>query len=448
MNPTSEQTNRRFLAVGRKVLRLCVPGLLALTALAVVAIVPAGATRAPQIKKPDAPIAVTAVAVHGGAIVSWMAPSSDGGSPITGYAVTAPRSGQTCTTTGATTCTVTGLKNGQRYTLKVQASNAIGLGKPSRVQVTTLGVPRRNCSSFGPYAELQGCDLAGANLTGANLTGANLTGTNLTDANLTDANLTDATLTDANLINANLAGANLDLVVSGGIAGPPSVLPTNWSIVSRYLMGPGANLTGADLSGVNLSGTTLTDANLTDANLSDVTILDSNLEQANLTDVNLTDAILSVGSYETAAYLASANLTDANLTGASLSYVYLLGAVLTDTDLSGTYLVYATLDSVESGGITGTPVLPTDWGLVGGYLIGPSATLIDANLTGLNLTGADLPDARLTDANLTGANLTGANLTGATLTGATLTGATWSNTTCPDGTNSNNDGDTCVDNLG
>jgi hypothetical protein len=41
MNRTSEQTIRRFLAVGRKVLKLCVPGLLALTALTVVAIVPA-----------------------------------------------------------------------------------------------------------------------------------------------------------------------------------------------------------------------------------------------------------------------------------------------------------------------------------------------------------------------------------------------------------------------
>jgi len=44
---------------------------------------------------------------------------------------------------------------------------------------------------------------------------------------------------------------------------------------------------------------------------------------------------------------------------------------------------------------------------------------------------------------LAGANLTGADLTGAKLQGATLTGAVWSNTTCPDGTNSNDDGGTC-----
>ena len=55
--------------------------------------------------------------------------------------------------------------------------------------------------------------------------------------------------------------------------------------------------------------------------------------------------------------------------------------------------------------------------------------------------------ANLTGANLKGANLTGANLTRATLTGANLSGVTWSNTTCPDGTNSNNNGGTCLGHL-
>lgn len=37
---------------------------------------------------------------------------------------------------------------------------------------------------------------------------------------------------------------------------------------------------------------------------------------------------------------------------------------------------------------------------------------------------------------------------GANLDGATLVGVTWNDTTCPDGTNSDNDGGTCVNNLG
>ena len=46
--------------------------------------------------------------------------------------------------------------------------------------------------------------------------------------------------------------------------------------------------------------------------------------------------------------------------------------------------------------------------------------------------------------NLQEANLTDANLSGASLVGANLNKVTWSNTTCPDGTNSDLDGDTCT----
>lgn len=62
---------------------------------------------------------------------------------------------------------------------------------------------------------------------------------------------------------------------------------------------------------------------------------------------------------------------------------------------------------------------------------------------GLDLAGVDLSDVYLVDANMTNADLSGADLTG-----ATLIDVIWGNTTCPDGTNSNTDGDTCVNDLG
>jgi uncharacterized protein YjbI with pentapeptide repeats len=82
----------------------------------------------------------------------------------------------------------------------------------------------------------------------------------------------------------------------------------------------------------------------------------------------------------------------------------------------------------------------------------PCASLAGCNLSGLNLTGARLAGVNLTGANLNKANLNKANLTGADLTGATVTGAnfnkvTWADTACPDGTNSNADGGTCVGHL-
>jgi hypothetical protein len=83
---------------------------------------------------PGAPTDVTATRsmVRTSATVSWTAPSSSAGSPITGYIATASGpSGQACTTTGATSCIVTGLVNGAVYTFTVVATNAMGAGPAS-----------------------------------------------------------------------------------------------------------------------------------------------------------------------------------------------------------------------------------------------------------------------------------------------------------------------------
>lgn len=71
--------------------------------------------------------------------------------------------------------------------------------------------------------------------------------------------------------------------------------------------------------------------------------------------------------------------------------------------------------------------------------IHPGANLRDCDLSGIDLSGADLSGA-----DLMGAILTDADLTGATLDNADLTQVTWSNTTCPDGTNSDDNAGSCV----
>jgi uncharacterized protein YjbI with pentapeptide repeats len=243
----------------------------------------------------------------------------------------------------------------------------------------------QDCSYLGPWANLQECDLPGVNLTGVNLTGADLT----------DAYLAGADFAHSNLTNANLTGADLyGGVTSGGIIGTPAELPGPWAIANGYLIGPNADLTGADLAGTNLD------------------------------DDSLNDAIV----------------TGSNLTGANMSTTYLVG--------------------ITSGGIIGIPAsLPSGWSLVDGYFIGAYAQLIDADLSGANLAsafmgeanlnGADLADADMQGTELGGADLTSADLDGADMAGALGLGAVvWSNTTCPDGTNSNNDSGTCINNLG
>jgi Tol biopolymer transport system component len=110
---------------------------------------------------PGAPTAVSATAGDAQATVAWTAPASTGGSPITGYVVT-PSIGavaQTPTVVGVTTSTsVTGLTNGQAYTFKVAATNAVGTGPQSAAsnEVTPTGavVPGTTVTSgpVGTYA--------------------------------------------------------------------------------------------------------------------------------------------------------------------------------------------------------------------------------------------------------------------------------------------------------
>ena len=91
----------------------------------------ASAPVTPDVAIPGSPSGVSGVAGNGEVTVSWTAPADDGGSAVTGYAVTASPGGQTCTTTGATSCVVSGLTNGTAYTFTVVATNEAGNSLPS-----------------------------------------------------------------------------------------------------------------------------------------------------------------------------------------------------------------------------------------------------------------------------------------------------------------------------
>ncbi len=80
---------------------------------------------------PGAPTDVSGASGNMRVTVSWTAPASDGGAPVTAYEVTATPGGATCTTDGGTSCTVSGLANGTDYTFVVVATNAAGSGPAS-----------------------------------------------------------------------------------------------------------------------------------------------------------------------------------------------------------------------------------------------------------------------------------------------------------------------------
>ncbi|CAM8630796.1 Pentapeptide repeat [Acidimicrobiia bacterium] len=303
-------------------------------------------------------------------------------------------------------------------------------------------------------AWLKDANLTSANLTGANLTsvkflGATLTSTNLSGATLTSvssgavvatsaptfpsgwglvagnilgstADLTNATLTSANLGTYNLSSATLTGVKSGSLTGSPT-LPSSFSMIGGYLVGPGADLTNANLSNRNLStlslnGTILKGASLGGANLSANTL--TGVISGSLTST----PTLPTGYSVKGGYIVGpgVNLTNANFPQVGLSKTNFTNVSLQGATLTGTNLSMTIMDGVKSGSVTGFPVLPSGWTVSNGYLIGKKADLTDANISGADLTGFDLQQTKFNNASVRGVNFTNANLTSANFTGANL----------------------------
>jgi hypothetical protein len=89
-----------------------------------------GYYQSPQ--SPGSPDTVTATVSGSSATVRWAAPDTDGGSPITGYTVTAASDSATATVDGGTyTATLTGLAHAATDTFSVTAANTAGSSDPA-----------------------------------------------------------------------------------------------------------------------------------------------------------------------------------------------------------------------------------------------------------------------------------------------------------------------------
>ena len=101
---------------------------------------------------PGSPTGVSGTPADGSAVITWSAPASTGGLPISGYTATSAPLGRTCTTTGALTCTIGGLANGSSYTFTVTATNPMGTGPASSASssVTPVAIPGATYKTVTP----------------------------------------------------------------------------------------------------------------------------------------------------------------------------------------------------------------------------------------------------------------------------------------------------------
>lgn len=129
-NPIGGATSQSYLAAApgdytdRVTANGCSSATLAITTVAIMA---------PCITVPGAPLTPAASGSDGQATVTFSAPASNRGTPITGYTVTSAPAGGTDSDAGSTSLShlITCLSNGTSYTFTVTATNEQGSGAPS-----------------------------------------------------------------------------------------------------------------------------------------------------------------------------------------------------------------------------------------------------------------------------------------------------------------------------
>ena len=359
-------------------------------------------------------------------------------------------------------------------------------------------------------ADLGGADFDGANIRGANFSGADISGTSFVGAVYDSGTIWDGYLElGSGLIffgpGADLDGANLDRMIPfswspaiDGLTeyGPydfPEVGPVDLSDSS--LVGASireswiwvADFSGSDLTAANLFGSDILFANFSNADLSEANLSEANLLWADLTGTDLTDAELFDVNFRFLRgcpsklpegwrcvspevplesthcptedeeyallwedYLDGLDMSNCNylLIGPTLNFADGDLGYIDGFNLSGIELSVRPPEGISAVNLTGCPSsLFEGYICTGGTILGPKVRMYDVNLSGIDLSGADLSGALLMGVDLSDANLTDANLEGVITLDANFEGAVWSDTTCPDGTNSDDNGNTCENNL-
>ena len=330
-----------------------------------------------------------------------------------------------------------------------------------------------NCSGI----VLSNTDFSNMNLTGIDFSHSVMTGVIFSSAILNHADFRGAMLTDVEFNYADMNNVNFD---------------------GAYI--EDGNFTSAEVNYASVVGTSMISPDFTLAELKDIDFsnteeLGGHLYQStgtcssykSQTYMNATYSGYIYGSYVYRSVKEVISFVDANLNGASFE-----GMIISPSNFSGASLRYSNFDYTydqthywntdymwcyTSGNIykqgSGDPGAPSSIYVTGGtnrYYSESYPNSIFANVDAQRssffmsevLTGSDLENSDFGSSNLNYANLANSYLTDSDFRGswfhfadlgnagtdsADFSFAEWYRTTCPDGTNSENNGNSCVNNL-